>query len=78
MTFPSENETSTTTTTEASNSGGWESSMSEFETDADTEDDKEKHEKFKTMRAQHYFMSQSLRRGKELIETDDDFEEEED
>ena len=69
---------------EASFSGGWESSMSEFETDADADTDtdadieveekeeKVKHEKFKSMRAQHYFMRQSLKKGKELIETDDD------
>lgn len=62
---------------ETSFSGGWESSMSEFETDADAaeaveKEDKMKHEKFKSMRAQHYFMRQSLQKGKELIETDDD------
>ncbi len=53
---------------------GWESSMSEFETDADVDAqvDAAKHEKFKSMRAQHYFMRQSLQRGKDLIETDDD------
>lgn len=68
---------------EASFSGGWESSMSEFETDADAasaseindKEEEEKHEKFKSMRAQHYFMRQSLQRGKELIETDDDDDE---
>lgn len=64
--------------TESSFAGGWESSMSEFETEADADaeekekGEKVKHEKFKSMRAQHYFMRQSLKKGKELIETDDD------
>lgn len=71
---------------EISFSGGWESSMSEFETDADAatadaaadnEEEQVKHEKFKSMRAQHYFMRQSLQRGKELIETDDDDDDDE-
>lgn len=69
LTGQSENEAS------FSVSGGWESSMSEFETDADASSAKEediKHEKFKSLRAQHYFMRQSLQRGKELIGTDDD------
>jgi len=65
---------------EASFSGGWESSMSDFEVEADADveaeveekEEKVKHEKFKSMRAQHYFMRQSLKKGKELIETDDD------
>ena len=70
---------------EASFSHGWESSISEFETDADTTgseftDNEEyiKHEKFKSLRAQHYFMKQSLQKGKELIETDEGEEDEED
>lgn len=51
-------------------SGGWESSLSEFE-------DAEHEEKFKSLRAQHYFMKQAIARGKELIGTDDEEEEEE-
>ena len=54
--------------------------MSDFEVEADADveaeveekEEKVKHEKFKSMRAQHYFMRQSLKKGKELIETDDD------
>lgn len=49
--------------------------MSEFETDegeVDSEESREKHEKFISMRAQHYFMKQSLQRGKHLIESDEE------
>lgn len=50
--------------------------MSEFETDEDGES-REKREKFVSMRAQHYFMKQSLQRGKNLMESDDDDDEDE-
>ena len=42
--------------------------------DADNEEAKASSEAFKSMRSQHYFMKQSLQRGKELIETDEDDE----
>ena len=60
-------------TSTGSSSVGWESSLSEFEEtdEADTEEPHRK-EAFKAMRAQHYFMKQALKRGKELIETDDE------
>ena len=49
-------------------SSGWESSVSE----CDESDRDRKHIKFQSMRAQHYFMKQALRRGKDLIETDEE------
>ena len=67
---------SITSTGSSNGSTGWESSLSEIETDmdADNEEAKAGSEAFKSMRSQHYFMKQSLQRGKELIETDEDDE----
>lgn len=60
-----------------SNSSGWESSISEFETetDADADDSKieeERKERFKAVRAQHYFMERAFQHGKEFIYNDQD------
>lgn len=38
----------------------------------DDNEDQEHEMRFRSMRAQHYFMKQALLRGKELIETDDE------
>lgn len=60
-----------------SNSSGWESSISEFETDADDyKTDEERKERFKAFRAQHYFMKKALQHGKQFI-YDDSGEEDE-
>ena len=56
-------------------SGGWESSVSEFEDDGSR--GRERNEKFKAIRAQHYFMKQAIQHGKELIESEDEEEDEE-
>ena len=65
-------------TTEDSCESVWESSVSEFETamEDDPSENRERDQRFKANRAQHYFMKQALQHGKELLETDDDSESE--
>lgn len=58
--------------TQSDTSTCWESSVSEFEDSKDEEVEEEHERRFRSMRAQHYFMKQALMRGKELIETDEE------